>query len=39
MSLKVIKATIEKVSKKLGLNVDEILLFGSRARGGFSSKG
>ncbi|WP_297506095.1 nucleotidyltransferase domain-containing protein [Thermococcus sp.] len=35
MSLKVIKATIEKVSKKLGLKVDEIILFGSRARGDF----
>ncbi len=35
MSLKVIKATIEKVSEKLGLNVDEIILFGSRARGDF----
>ncbi|WP_456368140.1 nucleotidyltransferase domain-containing protein [Thermococcus sp.] len=35
MSLKAIKATIEKVSKKLGLKVDEVILFGSRARGDF----
>ena len=39
MSPKVIKATIGKVSKKLGLNVDEIILFGSRARGDFRKEG
>ena len=39
MSLNVIKATIEEVSKKLGLTVDEIILFGSRARGDFRKEG
>ena len=35
MSKKIIKATVEKISRKLGLKVEEVILFGSRARGNF----
>ncbi len=35
MSLEVIKATVDEVSTRLGLKVEEIILFGSRARGDF----
>ncbi len=39
MSIEVIKAIVEEVSKRLGLKVDEIILFGSRARGDFGKEG
>ena len=35
MSEKTIRETVERVSRKLGLSVEEIILFGSRARGDF----